>query len=300
VKSILKDLTINFLKIVSFLRSRIYAPIKSNFSFLSIGILLIISILFQAIFARSVLSENSTKFYKEGEYTEINIVKETLFDISQSYEDLWYDLREKDFEIYKSSSKGEINYSEARYILKEISYRADVLFAKFLMISKFDRYSQFIKYDILEYITGLLIPTFYVAEAYHLTDDLINFLVVISKNDDPNYYLARFSIYGKYNLTEFKELGLLNEDVQSELFLYNNTWDILYNTSIYGVMKIFINTQMFEAVIERFYLRDLLEVESRLSNFNIGLIISSATTTILSILIGLIKFKNKKFVKRII
>ncbi|KKK50064.1 hypothetical protein LCGC14_3128770, partial [marine sediment metagenome] len=226
-------------------------------------------------------------------YTEINIVKERLFDISQSYDDLWYDLREKDFEIYKSSSKGEINSSEARYILKDISYRADVLFAKFLMISKFDRYSQFIKYDILEHITGLLIPTFYLGEAYHLTEDLINFLVVISKNDDPNDYLARFSIYGEYNLTKFEELVLLNEDVQSELFLYNNTWEILYNASIYGVLKIFINPQMFEAVIERFYLKDLLEVESRLLNFNTGLIISSTTTTLLSILIGLIKFKNK-------
>lgn len=285
------------MKLMRFLRSKIYTPIKSNFSFLGLIFLLIISILFQTIFTISVLSENHTKFYKEGEYTEINIVKERFIDISQSYEELWYELRQKDFEIYKSSNKGELNYSEALHVLTDISYRADVLFAEFLMTSKFNRYSQFIKYDILEHITGLLIPTFYEGEAYHLTEDLINILIIISKNDDPNDHLARFSIYGEYNLTKFEELDLLTEDIQSEFFIYNKTWEILYNTSIYGVIKIFINPQMFEAIIERFYLIDLLEIESRLLSFNISLGIFSISTIILSISIGLIKYK-KKLIKR--
>lgn len=242
----------------------------------------------------SLISLNQDKFQKEGELTEIIMVKDQIKDISQSYEQLWYELLDKDFEMFKSIEKGDINDTEALHILYPLVHRADLLFAKFLMTSKFHRISQFIKYDIFEYITDLLVPTFHLGEAYHHTSDLIVFNIVISKYDNISEYLKRFSIYGEYDLTKFEYKTYLTEDNQSSYFLYDKTWEIFYNYTYYGIVNIFANFQLFDAIIERFYVIDLKIVEEKIVGANIWLNISNISIIVLSFAIG---FKRRKIVK---
>lgn len=241
-----------------------------------------------------LISLNRDNFQKDGELREIIMVKDQLKDISQSYEQLWYELLDKDFEVYKSIEKGDINDTEALYMLYPLVHRADVLFAKFLMTSKFHKISQFIKYDIFEYITNLTVPAFHIGESYHHTSDLIIFNIIISKNDNISEYLTRFSIYGEYDLTSFKFKTYLTEDNQSSYFLYDKTWDIFYNYTYYGIVNIFANFQLFDAIIERFYVIDLKIVEGKIVIANIWLNIFNISIIVLSFAVG---FKKRKIAK---
>lgn len=242
----------------------------------------------------SLILLNQEKFQKEGELREIIMVKDQLKDISQSYEQLWYELLDKDFEVYKSIEKGDINDTEALHILYPLVHRADLLFAKFLMTSKFHRISQFIKYDIFEYITNLLVPTFHIGEAYHHTSDLIFFKIIISEYDNISEYLKRFSTYGEYDLTKFEYKTYLTEDNQNIYFMYNKTWEIFYNYTKYGIVNIFANFQLFDAIIERFYVIDLKDVEEEIVGANVWLSISNIVIIVLSFAVV---FRKRKIAK---
>lgn len=125
--------------------------------------------------------------------SEITLVKDQFKEITHDYKQLWIILLDKDYFIYKSILLGEMNHSAAFHILHPLVHRADLLFAPFLMTLKFHRISQFIKYEIFEYITNLLILTFYSGDAYQDTSSLIVFNIIISKYDNISEYLKRFS-----------------------------------------------------------------------------------------------------------
>lgn len=240
----------------------------------------------------SLSSLNQAKSQKEGELSEVSLVRDQLRDITQNYEELWYDLLEKDFEIYNSIQHGEINETDAFHILYPLVHRADLLFAQFLMTSKFHRISQYIKYDIFEYLTNLLIPTFFSGEAYQDTADLIIFNIIVSNSDNLSEYLKRFSIYGEYDLNKFEEKYYLTEDNQSLYFMYEKTWEIFYNYTFYGVFNIYGNFQKFDAVIERFYVNDIVILNQEIFNFDLNLNFFNMGIILLTLIIGL--FHGKK------
>ena len=260
--------------------------------------LLFLSIIGLFLSGNTLIDENQIKFQKEGELSEIQLVRSQLNDINQEYTQLWADLLDKDYEIYKSLNNGEINQTDAIRILIPLVHRADVLFAKFLMTSKFHRISQFIKYDIFDYITNLLIPKFHEGDAYQSTSYLITFNIIISKNDNTSSYLKRFSIYGEYDLTTFKSLTFLTEDNQSYYFMYENTWEIFYTYTNYGIFNIFVNFQLFDAVTERFYMSDLIEVQEKIVQLNVLLNFCNFSTIFLTFLIGIITIKHKNKSKK--
>lgn len=271
---------------------------KKSFLIIGIKVGLLVPLLFFFIIntlniSNSLTSLNQEKFQKEGELSEITLVRDQLRDITQNYEQLWYDLLEKDFDIYKSIQRGEMNDTEAFHILYPLVHRADLLFAQFLMTSKFHRISQFIKYDIFEYLTSLLIPTFYSGELYQDTSDLIIFNIIISRSDNISEYLRRFSIYGEYDLTKFEEKYFLTEDNQSLYFTYEKTWEIFYNYTYYGVFNIYGNFQKFDAIIERFFVNDIIKLEERIFKFNIDLNFSNMWIILLTLFIGVIQRKKK-------
>ena len=245
--------------------------------------------------SNSLTSLNHQYAQKEGELTEISLVRDQLRDITENFEELWYYLLEKDFEVYKSIQLGEINETEAFHALYPLVHRADLLFAQFLMTSKFHRISQYIKYDIFEYLTNLLIPTFYSGETYQDTSDLIVFNVIISKLDNISEYLKGFSTYGEYDLTKFEEIYCLTEDNQSLYFIYDKTWEIFYNNTFYGVINIYGNFQKFDAIIERFYVNDLVILNQRIFDLNIWLNCSNMAIILLTLIIGLLH--SRKFRK---
>jgi hypothetical protein len=65
--------------------------------------------------------------------SEITLAKDQFKDITHDYKQLWIYLLGKDYFIYKSILFGEMNHSEAFHILHQLVYRADLLFAQFLM-----------------------------------------------------------------------------------------------------------------------------------------------------------------------
>lgn len=268
---------------------------KNTFLILILILSLLLSITGFFIFGTSLILLNQEKFLKEGELSEIKLVKDQLKDITQNFEQLWIELLDKDFEIYKSIQRGEMNDFEALHILQPLVHRADLSFTKFLMTSKFHRISQFIKYDIFEYLTDLLVPAFHSEDSDQETSKLIVFDIIISKFDNVSEYLKNFTIYGEYDLTKFKEKYYLTEDNHSLYFMYDKTWEVFYNCTFYGIYNIYVNFHLFDAIIERFYVNDIKIVENKIVTFNIWLNFSNILIIILSLLIGLIK-KKKKFI----
>ena len=259
-------------------------------------IALFFCIIMTGVHGHLIIVKNQEKSNLEGELGEINIFRAQLEDIAIKYDNFIYDLLEKDFEVNKSIEDGEINDKDAINILSLYSHRSDIIFAKFILTSDFSRYAIYINYNILEFFTNVLIPTWYNESAYHLTSDLINFEIIISKNDNESTYLNRSTYYGHYDLTVFESKNLITEyDVG--IFSYHKTWEILYNYSYFGVVNIDVNFPLFDRIVEFFYIAPLLRIEINITTFEIYLNYYSTAVILLGIIVNLDYRQKKKFNK---
>jgi len=226
-------------------------------------------IIFNLIFGIWLAILNQEKYQHEGELYEIQVVRDQLKDISDQSEELWYDFFEKDFTVNQMIHNNEINDSDAPLLLKPLVHKADVLFAKFLMLSNINVSTKYINYNILEYITEKFVPQFSHYFGYQTTQNLIQFSIIISDSDNIDSYLNRYSIYGDYDLSSYKALLFITESNWTNYFIYNKTWEIFYNNTNYGVFRIFGNIQLFNLVIEEFFVHDLFTLERDQSKISI-------------------------------
>ncbi len=76
--------------------------------------------------------------------------------------------------------------------------------------------------------------------------------------------------------------------------MYDKTWEIFYNYTYYDIFNIYGNFQLFDAVIEHFYVNDIIHIEREILAFEIWLNISNVSIIISTLFIELIKKKQER------
>ena len=228
--------------------------------------------------------------------------RENMKDIDDKYTNLLFEIFEKDYEIYQSVENMEMSEYEAINIMRKYALIAYQLFTDFIRASD-SKYNLYVEYNILqEFQYKYLQPWWSEQPIFTRTWDIIYFEVLISEKDNITDYLYKRTPWGEFNLNNFFEnesefgtsnlINLINETRSPNIFWYNETWEILYNYSQYGVLNINIDLQLYDRIIQTYYEKPLLEMQNRKMVCDIKLVFSSSSVIFFTLLSDILKNKR--------
>lgn len=238
----------------------------------------------------------------QGELNEIKMYRENLKDIDDKYTDLIFDILEKDYEIYKAVSMGNMSDFEAINILRNYAHKAYQLFIDFIMASD-SKYYVYINYNVLRHFQNFLLQPWWSDQPmYERTWNIIFFEIVVSYTDNLTEFLYKQTPWGEIDLNFFLKnesqfgtsdlIKLINETTAQNIFWYNKTWQVLYNYSIYGIININANIPLYDRLIQEYYEKPLLELHKLKMNYEIFLASSSSFLLFFTFLLDIIR-RNK-------
>jgi len=238
----------------------------------------------------------------QGELNEIKMYRENLKDIDDKYTDLIFDILEKDYEIYKAVSMGNMSDFEAINILRNYAHKAYQLFIDFIMASD-SKYYVYINYNVLRHFQNFLLQPWWSDQPmYERTWNIIFFEIVVSYTDNLTEFLYKQTPWGEIDLNFFLKnesqfgtsdlIKLINETTAQNIFWYNKTWQVLYNYSIYGIININANIPLYDRLIQEYYEKPLLELHNLKMNYEIFLASSSSFLLFFTFLLDIIR-RNK-------